>query len=121
MITVGGHSVLAGQMTLGDLFMYVFFTGLMAMPVIEIAAIGTQITEAFAGLDRIREILNMSTEDEEDALRDALAGVRGDIEFEDVVFEYNEGAPVLKGVSFRAAAGTTTARVGSSSKATSCR
>jgi subfamily B ATP-binding cassette protein MsbA len=94
--------------------MYVFFTGLMAMPVIEIAAIGTQITEAFAGLDRIREILNMSTEDEEDALRDALGGVRGDIEFEDVVFEYNEGAPVLKGVSFRAAAGTTTALVGSS-------
>ena len=101
MITVGGHSVMTGQMTLGDLFMYVFFTGLMAMPVIEIAAIGTQITEAFAGLDRIREILNMSTEDEEDAMRDALDGVRGDIEFEDVVFEYNEGAPVLKGVSFK--------------------
>jgi ABC-type multidrug transport system fused ATPase/permease subunit len=114
MITVGGHSVMTGQMTLGDLFMYVFFTGLMAMPVIEIAAIGTQITEAFAGLDRIREILNMSTEDEEDAVRDALDGVRGDIEFEDVVFEYNEGAPVLKGVSFMAAAGTTTALVGSS-------
>ena len=114
MITVGGHSVMTGQMTLGDLFMYVFFTGLMAMPVIEIAAIGTQITEAFAGLDRIREVLNMSTEDEEDALRDALDGVRGDIEFEDVVFEYNEGAPVLKGVSFKAAAGTTTALVGSS-------
>ncbi|MBO0862981.1 MAG: ABC transporter ATP-binding protein, partial [Chloracidobacterium sp.] len=54
MITVGGHSVMAGQMTLGDLFMYALFTGLMAMPVIEIAAIGTQITEAFAGLDRIR-------------------------------------------------------------------
>ena len=80
MITVGGHSVMTGQMTLGDLFMYVFFTGLMAMPVIEIAAIGTQITEAFAGLDRIREILNMSTEDEEDARRDALDGVRGDVD-----------------------------------------
>jgi ABC-type multidrug transport system fused ATPase/permease subunit len=114
MITVGGHSVLAGQMTLGDLFMYVFFTGLMAMPVIEIAAIGTQITEAFAGLDRIREILNMRTEDEEDARREALDGIRGDVEFEDVVFEYNEGAPVLKGVSFKASAGTTTALVGSS-------
>jgi len=94
--------------------MYVFFTGLMAMPVIEIAAIGTQITEAFAGLDRIREILNMRTEDDEDARRDAIADMRGDVEFEDVVFEYNEGAPVLKGVSFKAAAGTTTALVGSS-------
>jgi len=114
MITVGGHSVMTGQMTLGDLFMYVFFTGLMAMPVIEIAAIGTQITEAFAGLDRIREILNMSTEDEEDARREALDDMRGDVEFENVSFEYNEGVPVLKGVSFRAAAGTTTALVGSS-------
>jgi subfamily B ATP-binding cassette protein MsbA len=114
MITVGGHSVMTGKMTLGDLFMYVFFTGLMAMPVIEIAAIGTQITEAFAGLDRIREILNMRTEDEEDKRREALNGIRGDVEFEDVIFEYNEGAPVLKGVSFKAAAGTTTALVGSS-------
>jgi subfamily B ATP-binding cassette protein MsbA len=114
MITVGGHSVMTGQMTLGDLFMYVFFTGLMAMPVIEIAAIGTQITEAFAGLDRIREILNMRTEDDEDAQREAMANMRGDVEFEDVVFEYNEGTPVLKGVSFKAAAGTTTALVGSS-------
>ncbi len=62
---------MTGQMTLGDLFMYVFFTGLMAMPLIEIAAIGTQITEAFAGLDRIREILNMATEDDEDAKRES--------------------------------------------------
>ncbi len=114
MITVGGHSVVTGQMTLGDLFMYVFFTGLMAMPVIEIAAIGTQITEAFAGLDRIREIMSMDTEDEEDAKREALPEMRGEVEFEDVWFEYNADTPVLKGVSFRAPAGTTTALVGSS-------
>ena len=114
MITVGGHSVVTGQMTLGDLFMYVFFTGLMAMPVIEIAAIGTQITEAFAGLDRIREIMSKDTEDEEDAKREALPEMRGEVEFEDVWFEYNADTPVLKGVSFRAPAGTTTALVGSS-------
>ncbi|MGH9850115.1 MAG: ABC transporter ATP-binding protein, partial [Blastocatellia bacterium] len=114
MITVGGHSVVTGQMTLGDLFMYVFFTGLMAMPVIEIAAIGTQITEAFAGLDRIREIMSMDTEDEEDAKREALPEMRGEVEFEGVWFEYNADTPVLKGVSFRAPAGTTTALVGSS-------
>jgi subfamily B ATP-binding cassette protein MsbA len=86
----------------------------MAMPVIEIAAIGTQITEAFAGLDRIREILNMQTEDEEDAQREALPAMRGDVEFENVSFEYQANVPVLKGVSFKAAAGTTTALVGSS-------
>lgn len=113
-IMFGGHSVLTGQMTLGDLFMYIFFTGLMAMPVIEIAAIGTQITEAFAGLDRIREILTMPTEDEEDAQREALPEMRGEVEFENVWFEYNEGVPVLKGVSFQAPAGSTTALVGSS-------
>ncbi|HST51693.1 MAG TPA: ABC transporter ATP-binding protein [Pyrinomonadaceae bacterium] len=114
MILVGGRSVVAGAMTLGDLFMYVLFTGMMAMPLIQFASIGTQITEAFAGLDRIREVMNMATEDEEDASRSPLADVSGEIEFENVYFEYNEGTPVLKGVSFKAPAGTTTALVGSS-------
>ncbi|HVG29512.1 MAG TPA: ABC transporter ATP-binding protein [Pyrinomonadaceae bacterium] len=114
MILVGGRSVVAGAMTLGDLFMYVFFTGLMAAPLIQFASIGTQITEAFAGLDRIREVMSMTTEDEADASRAPLPHMRGEIEFEDVWFEYNEGAPVLKGVSLRAPAGSTTALVGSS-------
>ncbi|MBA3256609.1 MAG: ABC transporter ATP-binding protein [Pyrinomonadaceae bacterium] len=114
MILVGGRSVVTGAMTLGDLFMYVLFTGLMAMPLIQFAAIGTQITEAFAGLDRIREVMNMRTEDEEDAERAPLPSVQGEIEFENVWFEYHEGVPVLKNVSFEALAGSTTALVGSS-------
>ncbi len=114
MIYVGGNAVLAGEMTLGDLVMYLLFTGLLALPVIEMAAIGTQITEAFAGLDRIREILNMTTEDEEDAQKAALGEMHGQLEFEDVSFEYNAGTPVLKHVSFTAPAGSTTALVGSS-------
>lgn len=113
-IVVGGRSVVAGQMTIGDLFMYVLFTGLMAMPLIQFAAIGTQITEAFAGLDRIREVMEMATEDEEDGARAPLPEVEGEIEFEDVWFEYNPGVPVLKNVSFTAPAGSTTALVGSS-------
>jgi subfamily B ATP-binding cassette protein MsbA len=113
-ILVGGRSVVAGTMSLGDLFMYVVFTGLMATPLIQFAAIGTQITEAFAGLDRIREIMNMATEDEEDERRAPLASVEGEIEFKNVYFEYNEGVPVLKDVSFKAEAGSTTALVGSS-------
>ncbi|MET0647722.1 MAG: ABC transporter ATP-binding protein [Pyrinomonadaceae bacterium] len=111
---VGGRAVLAGEMTLGDFFMYIFFTALVAAPLVEIAAIGTQITEAFAGLDRIREIKRMATEDEGEEGRAPLSEVRGEIAFEDVTFEYEEGAPVLRGVSFRAPAGTTTALVGSS-------
>src|SRR5215213_1445358 len=90
-ILVGGHSVVTGQMTIGDLFMYVLFTGLMAMPVVQFAAIGTQITEAFAGLDRIREVMSMATEDDQDALRAPLPEVEGEIEFDDVSFAYDPG------------------------------
>ena len=113
-IVVGGHSVVTGQMTVGDLFMYVIFTGMMAMPLIQFASIGTQISEAFAGLDRIREVMNMKTEDEADSVRAPLPDVRGEIEFSQVWFEYNPGVPVLKNVSFTAPAGSTTALVGSS-------
>jgi len=111
---IGSRSIIAGEMTLGDLVMYVFFTGLMSAPLVQIASIGTQITEAFAGLDRINEIKQMTAEDEGDKLRAPLPSVRGDIVFEDVTFEYNQGIPVLKNVSFHAPAGSTTALVGSS-------
>ena len=114
MIFIGGRSVLNGEMTLGELFMYVFFTGLVAMPLIEIANIGTQITEAFAGLDRIREIKQLVTEVEGDEGRNSIADVLGDVKFDGVWFEYTEGVPVLKNINFHAPAGTTTALVGSS-------
>src|SRR3954468_4144186 len=113
-IIVGGRSILAGRMTIGELFNYILFTGLLAAPVVQIASIGTQISEAFAGLDRIRELLQMATEDQEDAAKASLGEIRGEVEFDDVSFEYNPGVPVLKHVTFRAAAGTTTALVGSS-------
>ncbi len=114
MILVGGRAILSGTMTLGDFIAYIFFTGLMAAPLVQIASVGTQITEAFAGLDRIREIRRMATEDDEDAVRYPLPEVRGDVAFEGVSFEYLPGVPVLKDVSFEAPAGTTTALVGSS-------
>ena len=111
---VGGNAVMRNEMTLGDLFMYAAFTGMMAMPVVELASIGTQITEALAGLDRIREVLDLKGEDAEDAGRAPVGELKGDIAFENVGFEYQEGTPVLHDVSFQAAAGTTTALVGSS-------
>jgi subfamily B ATP-binding cassette protein MsbA len=94
--------------------MYIFFTALVAAPLVEIASIGTQITEAFAGLDRIREIKRMATEDADEAERQQLPEISGKIAFEDVSFEYNDDTPVLRHVSFRAPAGSTTALVGSS-------
>ena len=114
MIVVGGRAILAGTMTLGDFINYILFTGLMAAPVVQIASIGTQISEAFAGLDRIRELMQMPTEDDEDSGKAPLGTIDGEIVFDDVSFEYNAGVPVLKHVSFRAPAGTTTALVGSS-------
>jgi subfamily B ATP-binding cassette protein MsbA len=114
MIMVGGRSILAGTMTLGGLIMYLSFTAMLAAPMVQLASIGTQISEAFAGLDRIREILRTPTEDDEDARRAPIPVLRGDVAFEDVSFEYNPGVPVLKNVTFHAPAGTTTALVGSS-------
>ncbi|HEX2123136.1 MAG TPA: ABC transporter ATP-binding protein, partial [Thermoanaerobaculia bacterium] len=114
MMLIGGRAILAGTMTLGDFVMYIFFTGMLAAPVMSIASIGTQITEAFAGLDRIREVMKQRTELEEDATREPVTSVRGEVAFENVAFEYNPGVPVLKNVSFVAPAKTTTALVGSS-------
>jgi len=114
MILIGGSAVQTNAMTLGDFLMYISFTFLLAMPIVELTSVGTQITEAFAGLDRIREVMRMDTEDEEDKERQPLPQVAGTIDFEDVYFEYEENVPVLKGVSFHAEAGRTTALVGSS-------
>jgi subfamily B ATP-binding cassette protein MsbA len=114
MMLIGGNAIRNQTMTIGDLVMYLSFTALMTMPVIQLASIGTQFSEAFAGLDRIREIRRMATEDQEDADKAALANLRGEVTFDDVSFEYNEGVPVLKHVAFQAPAGSTTALVGSS-------
>src|SRR5437773_3131336 len=114
MILEGGHAILSGAMTLGDFFMYGIFIGLVALPLINIASIGTQITEAFAGLDRIREIRRLTTEDAADGDRPPLGEVVGDVRFEDVSFEYVAGRDVLQHMSFHAPAGSTTALVGSS-------
>lgn len=114
MIVIGGNAVQTQSMTLGDFLMYISFTFLLAMPVVELTSIGTQITEALAGLDRIREVMAMTTEDEEDSKKASLPHIEGRIEFHNVEFEYEKDVPVLKGVTFDSDAGSTTALVGSS-------
>ncbi|MDG1754377.1 MAG: ABC transporter ATP-binding protein [Rhodothermales bacterium] len=114
MITVGGNSIASGTMTMGDFVMYIFLVGLLAAPIVQMASIGTQVSEAFAGLDRIRELMDMETEDEEDERKATLLNVNGDIRLENVHFSYEEDVPVLRGVSLNAPAGSTTALVGSS-------
>ena len=78
MIIVGGRAILSGAMTIGEFMTYILFTGLMAAPVVQIASIGTQISEAFAGLDRIRELMQTRTEDADDtaARRSACSTAR---------------------------------------------
>jgi subfamily B ATP-binding cassette protein MsbA len=114
MIVIGGRAILDGRMTVGDFLSYILFTGLVAAPIVQIASIGTQISEALAGLDRIREVMAMATEDQEDDARTPLPPIAGEVVFEGVSFEYTAGVPVLRDVSFAASAGSTTALVGSS-------
>ncbi len=111
---VGSRQVLSGAITLGELFSYTAFLAFMTVPLISAVSIGTQLTEAIAGLERTREVLNESPEDADPRRTVALPGFTGDVEFRRVNFEYDPGKPVLNDVSFHARPGTVTALVGSS-------
>ena len=111
---VGSNDVLSGAMTRGQLFQFTALLALLVGPVVQIVSIGSQITEAFAGLERIREIRNEAAEDAGDETRESLPRVEGRVEFRDVHFEYQPGVPVLRGISFTAQPGTSTALVGPS-------
>ncbi|HEY0558614.1 MAG TPA: ABC transporter ATP-binding protein, partial [Thermoanaerobaculia bacterium] len=114
MMAIGAQDVLAGRMTVGGFFSFTLYLGMLVNPVTQIVNIGSQITEAFAGLERIREIRNEVTEEEGESERQPLPKVEGLIEFRDVWFEYKPEVPVLKGISFTARPGTSTALVGPS-------
>ncbi|HEY9421483.1 MAG TPA: ABC transporter ATP-binding protein, partial [Thermoanaerobaculia bacterium] len=114
LMAVGARDVLAERMTVGDFFSFTLYLGMLIGPVMQVVNIGSQITEAFAGLERIREIRNETREDDGEALRQPLQQVEGRIEFRDVWFEYQADTPVLKGISFVASPGTSTALVGPS-------
>jgi len=111
---VGAREVLAERLTVGGFFTYTVFLGFLVGPMFQIVSIGTQLTEALAGLERTREVLAQRPEDEDPARVLALPRVVGDVRFEDVTFAYEEGKTVLHGVSFEARPGTVTALVGPS-------
>ena len=111
---IGARQILAGTMTLGTLVTYTAFLGMLVAPVFQIVGIGTQITEALAGLERTHEVLAERPEDEDPRRTRALDEVRGLVEFDDVGFSYEAGKPVLDAVSLRAEPGTVTALVGPS-------
>lgn len=113
-LVVGGRAILDGRWKITDLFTYVMVVAWMVTPLIQLASVGTQITEALAGLDRVRELRETATEDDEDEQRTSIGDVSGEVVFEHVDFEYEAGVPVLHDVSFHSPAGTTTALVGPS-------
>ncbi len=111
---VGAQQVLADKMTLGGFFTYTMFLGFLIAPVFQVVAIGTQLTEALAGLERTREVLRERPEDEDPRRTVSLPDLRGEVDFEDVRFAYAPEKEVLHGVSFHSPPGTVTAFVGPS-------
>jgi ABC-type multidrug transport system fused ATPase/permease subunit len=111
---IGTRQIAAGTLTLGGMMTFTAFLAFLIAPVIGVVQIGTQISEAFAGLERTREVLRERPEDQDPDRTITLPEVRGDVEFEDVVFSYEVGKPVLHGISFASRPGTVTALVGSS-------
>ena len=111
---VGGRLLIRGAMTIGDFFQFTLLLGFMVAPVFQIASIGTQLTESFAGLDRMHEVLSERPENDDPDRQVDTGHIEGHVRFEDVYFEYDAGKPVLRGVSLDALPGSSTALVGSS-------
>ncbi len=110
----GGQQVLNGSLTLGNLFQFTLFMGFLVGPIVQMANIGTQMTEAFAGLDRTAELLAWPAEDDDPRRTGTMPSVEGHLVFEDVSFAYEKDKPVLHGIDFDAEPGTVIALVGSS-------
>jgi len=111
---MGSRQILAGHLTLGGYLTYIMFLGYLAAPLFQVVGIGTQITEALAGLERTREVLSERPEDEDPKRTTSLGRIVGEVEFRDVFFGYSADKTVLHGISFQASPGTLTALVGSS-------
>ncbi len=111
---MGAGQIIAGTLTLGGFVTFTAFLAFLIAPVFQIVNIGTQLTEALAGLERTREILNEPREQDDPRRTVALGPIKGEVRFEDVTFQYEENKPVLHHVSFVSLPGTMTALVGSS-------
>jgi ABC-type multidrug transport system fused ATPase/permease subunit len=111
---VGGNMIMQGHMTIGDFFAFILYLGFLIAPIVQMSNIGSQITEAFAGLDRMQEILSLNTEEDDKVRARSIHKINGLIVFEKIHFAYEPGTEVLHNISFEAKPGTVTALVGSS-------
>ncbi|MGH8248523.1 MAG: ABC transporter ATP-binding protein, partial [Gammaproteobacteria bacterium] len=110
----GGRLIVERQMTMGEFIAFTLYLGFMIGPVFQIAGVGSQLTEAFAGLDRLHEVLAEQPEDVDETRRHALAEIQGHVLFDNVSFDYEPAKPVLREVNLEAFPGTVSALVGSS-------
>ncbi len=111
---LGATMIINGEMTIGDFFAFTLYLGFLIAPIVQMSNIGSQITEAFAGLDRTEEILNSAIEGDEPERVNRLTDLKGDVKFENVNFSYEKGKQVLHDINLTASAGSVTALVGSS-------
>ena len=111
---IGGYYIMNDSMTLGDFVQFTLLLGFMVAPIVQMSNIGSQLTEAMAGLDRTEELMNMTEEDNPDQRTIKLDNIKGDIVFDNVSFSYEEDKEVLHNITFKAPSGSVTALVGSS-------
>ena len=111
---MGGAMIIEGTLTIGDFLAFTLLLGFMVAPIVQMSNIGSQLTEAFAGLDRTEEIMNMQSEADDEFRTIELKKIVGDVEFKDVSFSYEQGKEVVHNISFKADKGSVTALVGSS-------
>ena len=111
---MGGAMIIEGTLTTGDFLSFTLLLGFMIAPIVQMSNIGSQLTEAFAGLDRTEEIMNMQSEANDELRTIELNKIVGDVEFKDVSFSYEKGKEVVHNISFKAVKGSVTALVGSS-------
>ncbi len=111
---IGGYKIMIDELTIGDFLSFTLLLGFMIAPIVQMSNIGSQLTEALAGLDRTEELMNMTPEDEIEDRDITLDAITGEIIFDDVSFAYEKDKPVLHNISFKAPSGSVTALVGSS-------
>ena len=111
---IGGYFMMDNTMTFGDFISFTLFLGFMIAPIVQMSNIGSQLTEAMAGLDRTQELMEMTIEDNPEVRINYLNEIKGDIVFNNVSFSYEENKEVLHNISFEAPSGSVTALVGSS-------
>ena len=111
---IGGYYMIQGTMTFGDFIQFTFLLAFMVAPIVQMSNIGSQLTEALAGLDRTEELMNMPAEEDDEDRTIVLENLKGEIIFDDVSFAYEEGKDVLNNINFKVPSGSVTALVGSS-------